>query len=74
MLLVFGWKAIFGVILSILSNLRQSLVNINEEDAIMLIKKFIKEGNIDFDSFFKDMHYFKISDADLKKLGNKFYQ
>lgn len=40
----------------------------------MLIKNFIKEGNIDFDSFFKDMHYFKISDADLKSLGKKFYQ
>lgn len=74
MLLLFGWKAIFGAILCILSNLKNHLINTNEEGAIMLIKNFIKEGNIDFDSFFKDMHYFKISDADLKSLGKKFYQ
>ena len=73
MFLVFGWKAIYGSILSILAYLQESLVNIHEEDAIVLIKKFIKEGNIDFDSFFQNMLKFRLSEIDMKQLGKKIY-
>ena len=74
MFLVFGWKAIFGWICSILKDLESTLVRTNEEEASTLIKKFIKEGNIDFDSFFSNTLKYKIESKDLKKLGRKFYK
>lgn len=74
MFLVFGWRAVYGTILNILMYMKHPLSMSSEEDSIQLVKKFIKEGNIDLDHFFQDVHKFRISERELKILGRKFYK
>ena len=74
MLLVHGWKAIYGVILSLLHTVQKDIVGKNEEETIMIIKGFVKDGNIDFETFFKRVQSYTIPFNELSKLGEKFFK
>lgn len=71
MLLVFGWKAIYGIILSILTALQPKIVDRSEEDIIMIIKNFVKEGSIDLDTFFNNLQYYTISATELRSVDSR---
>lgn len=71
MLLVFGWKAVYGTTLSFFTTIQNEIAGKSEEEAIVIIKQFVKEGNIDLDTFFNRIQQFSIPKKELKKLGDR---
>jgi hypothetical protein len=71
MLLVFGWRAVYGTTLSFFTTIQNEIVGKSEEEAIGIIKQFVKEGNIDLETFFNRIQQFSVPKKELKKLGDR---